>query len=148
MSEMLGNQYFMARNFAAAHAEFEGVLLKDPCNNLVIKKQIICYAQIGKIHKALTLFHNLIETDIDIILNTDPINDDCPCPEIIRQMNDRSIDLLEKEENLRLGILWLYCDIKKSIQYFKIASLDNKESTLIKSVLNKLQQYQLSAVRK
>lgn len=148
MSEMLGNQYFMARNFVAAHAEFEGVLLKDPCNKLVGKKQIICYTQIGEIKKALTLFRNLIDTDIKLITNTDPINDDCPCPEIIHQMKSNSPAYIDNEKNIMLGILWLYCDINESIRYFKMASKEQKEDASVQSILNKLQQYQLSVARK
>ena len=147
MSEMLGNQYFMARNYAAAHNEFERVLLKDPCNKLVTKKQIICYTQIGEIQKALTLFHYLVKTDIELIVDTDEIHDDCPCPEIIEQMNNSHASLFGKEEHLRLAILWLYCDINESINYFKISAQEYKESALIKSILNKLQHYKTSAER-
>ena len=84
----------------------------------------------------IEIFLGLIKEDIDFIINTDPIDDDCPCSELIFDMEKKL------EENVSsvdfqsiLGMLSLYCDISKSIDYFQYAqSLDPDRPTL-KSVL-------------
>ena len=60
MSEMLGNQYFLARNYDGAAHELAGALLKDAKNKFIKRKLIVCYNQIGQIQKALELFLSLI----------------------------------------------------------------------------------------
>ena len=52
MSEMLGNQYFLARTFDKALMQFERVIDKEPENEKVKKKLIICYCEVGKVEKA------------------------------------------------------------------------------------------------
>ena len=122
MSEMLGNQYFLARNYASAAKNLQYALDIEPLNKQVRKKLVICYSQIGEIQKALTIFHNLILEDIDSIIDTDPIGDDCPCPELVTHYGT----ILSYEENstdlkIMLGMLWLYCDVEKSLSFFKSA---------------------------
>lgn len=120
MSEMLGNKYFYSRDYLKATETLEQVLLKNPNNKNVSKKLIICYSQIGKIDKALNLFYDTIQKDIDHIICTDPESDDCPCPELVRHygnilpFEDNSIDL-----KIMLGMLWLFCDIEKSYSFFQ-----------------------------
>jgi len=46
MSEMLGNQYFLARTFDKALVQFEEVIKKEPENEKVKKKLIICYCEV------------------------------------------------------------------------------------------------------
>ena len=58
----------------------------DPLNKPVRKKLVICYLQIGEIQKALNIFYNLITEDIDCIINTDPVSDDCPCPDLVKAL--------------------------------------------------------------
>jgi pentatricopeptide repeat protein len=119
MSEMLGNQYFLARNYVRAASELFKALKTDIRNKAIRKKLIICYSQIGEIEKALDMFISLIKEDVDCVINTDPISDDCPCPELVYDMeqklenNKKSMDF-----NLILGMLWLYCNVEKSIFYF------------------------------
>jgi Tfp pilus assembly protein PilF len=50
MNEMLGNQYFMARNYLGAANVFQEVLKEDPSNINARKKLIIAFTQIGKYH--------------------------------------------------------------------------------------------------
>ena len=121
MSEMLGNQYFMARNYSAAEKEFEDCLSKYPDNKSVRKKLIVCYTQSNKLQLALDFFYNLIKEDIDFIVNTDHVEDDCPCPELIHKIEDsNNYDPNSKEYFTMLGIIWLYCNIEKSIENFEI----------------------------
>ncbi|NIV98549.1 tetratricopeptide repeat protein, partial [Candidatus Saccharibacteria bacterium] len=122
MHEMLGNQLFLVRNYTRAAETLEKALRKKPKDKAIRRKLIVCYTQIGEVKKALQLFMSLANEDIDFIINIDPIEDDCPCPEIVYDMeaqldqNQNSVDF-----QLNLGMLWLFCDIHKSIAYFKQA---------------------------
>ena len=119
MNEMLGNQYFIARNFLAAQHYLEEALIKDPNNKFISRKLIICHAQTGRISESFKLFKNIIETDIEFIVNIDLLDEDCPCPEILKliesqkELNESSVDY-----KLMLGIIWLFCDINNSKKYF------------------------------
>jgi tetratricopeptide (TPR) repeat protein len=122
MNEMLGNQYFMARNYLGAANAFQEVLKEDPSNIIARKKLIIAFTQIGKYTQAVDLFTKFISENIDRILETDPIKDDCPCPELVHNLEHLSTHGSESFTTYEtLGILWLYCDINKSIEYFKKA---------------------------
>ncbi len=119
MSEMLGNQYFMARNYSAAQQQLEEVILKDPLNKTAKKKLIVCYTQTGKVKDAIRFFNDLISEDIEIVVNTHPIDDDCPCPELVEKIEGQKLANSDSADyHLILGIIWLYCDINKSIDYF------------------------------
>ena len=141
MNEMLGNQYFMARNYLGAANAFQEVLKEDPSNINARKKLIIAFTQIGKFTQAVDLFTKFISENIDSILETDPIKDDCPCPELVHNLEHLtthgSVSFTTYET---LGVLWLYCDINKSIEYFnKALSLKPKDDIVngILILLNK-----------
>lgn len=132
MSEMLGNQYFLARNYARAASELNSALKSDIRSKPIRRKLIICYTQIDEIDKALDMFISLIKEDVDFVINTDPISDDCPCPELVYDMEQKwdnskkSIDF-----NLILGMLWLYCNIEKSVYYFnRVLQIDSNFSKI------------------
>ena len=84
-SEMLGNQYFIARKYERAAISLREALLANPHNNAAKKKLILCYTQLGEVKKALHLFNELIEDDIDLIINTGIEEDYCPCPDLIKK---------------------------------------------------------------
>lgn len=118
-SEMLGNQYFLSRNYEKAASNLQFVVSNEPLNKSARKKLVICYSQIGQIKSAFDIFYSLVKEDINFIADTDPIADDCPCPELV----DRYGKYLPFEENsidlrLMLGMLWLYCDATKSLNFF------------------------------
>jgi pentatricopeptide repeat protein len=142
MSEMLGNQYFMARNYSAAQKEFEEVLLKYPENRPAKKKLVVCYTQTGKVKEAFAYFSELIKENIECIVKTDPIKDDCPCPELVEKLEPKNKSEVDSYEyNLIMGILWLYCDIHHSKHYFsKLKEMDpaNKE---VESVCLEIENY-------
>src|SRR5574340_573758 len=108
MSEMLGNQYFLSRKYCEALRELEESLLKNPSNKSIKKKLIICYVMAGKVYTALELFEQLITEDIYFIINTDPILDDCPCPEIIYEIENSSVyvDVKERRQNNEQKIIF------------------------------------------
>ncbi len=122
MSEMLGNQYFMARNFSAAQKELEGSLIKYPNSKPIKKRLIICYTQTEKLNVALRLFLDLITEDIEFIVKTDPERDDCPCPELIKLLEEqKDLNSNSLDYHLASGILWFYCDVNNSLNFFKKA---------------------------
>ncbi|MCF8267856.1 MAG: tetratricopeptide repeat protein [Ignavibacteriales bacterium] len=134
MSEMLGNQLFMIRNYSEAEKIFEEILNRYPQNKQVRKKLIICYTQTGKISRAFELFLSLISEDINIILNTNPVEDDCPCPELVYD-TEHLTNEDDPEANLRLGILYLYCDATYSVKYFEKSLKSGYMSDRVKSAL-------------
>ena len=119
MSEMLGNQYFMARNYAEAERELEPVYSIDPSSKPVRRKLIICYTQNGNLEKALDVFHSLVKDDLQFIIDADPVQDDCPCEELISDINNSSRIENSFNFNLTHAIIWLYCDVKKSLEYLE-----------------------------
>ena len=144
MSEMLGNQFFLARNYAAAAEQLEEALTNDPLNKPMRKKIIICLNEIGEIRKAVEHFISLIKEDADCIINTDPVADDCPCPELVYEAekflhnNQESVDF-----TLRLGMLWLYCDVEESMHYFQKANKLSPHDGDIKAILTLLKSKQI-----
>ena len=142
MSEMLGNQYFLARTFAKALTQFEQVIEKEPDNEKVKKKLIICYCEVGKVDKALNLFKSVIQTNIDLIAKTDIVDEDCPCPDLIKrlkwyeQITNSSFDF-----NCIVGILNLYCDVEDSCLYFSKALQQQPADELIKSIFDMISSY-------
>jgi hypothetical protein len=139
MSEMLGNQYFMARNYVRASTELEKALLSSPTSKPVRCKLIICYAQTGNLEKSFDLFISLCHEDVDFIIGMDSIEDDCPCPDILPELekdfkqNKNSFDFL-----ITLGILSLYCEFSKSINYFSMAHKLDKNNSKVKYILSLL----------
>ena len=137
MSEMLGNQYFMSRKYSEAKHIFEKCIAKGTSNNIIRKRLVICYTQTNEIYKALSLFHEILKDNIEIITDTHPIIDDCPCPELVYNL-EKTVpgQEIELERNILLGILWLYCSIDNSIKYFSIAKSLSPSNTTIHSIHN------------
>lgn len=136
---MLGNQYFMGRRYYEAKNEFEAEIAKHPYNLVVKKKLIICYTQTNQIAEALNLFHEVALKDISLIINTDPVKDDCPCPELVEKLKSSDIKFSDKYEKYIVnGMIWLYCDMQNSLMYFKKAKelkpLDNRVKTIVNSI--------------
>ncbi len=136
IGEMLGNQYFLARKYSDAVENLEHALVSNPMNKAAKKKLIICYTQVGKIRRALNVFKELIEEDIDIIINTDLKEDACPCNELVTKYGS----ILPYENNstdlkIMLAILWLYCDVQKSLSFFHALIDENIENEKISSIV-------------
>jgi tetratricopeptide (TPR) repeat protein len=120
MSEMLANQYFMARKYDDAVPLFERLVSKNPQNLRVKKKLVICYTQTGQIERAVALVLELLRRSPRVILDTDIDSEDCPCPELTERMERRLQGTQPTVTDLnQLGILYLYCDLEASLQYFQ-----------------------------
>jgi tetratricopeptide (TPR) repeat protein len=136
-SEMLGNKYFLARNYKGAAENFQHTLQTDPINKAIRKKLIICYTQIGQIQKAFDNFYKLVKEDIYFVIETDLVAEDCPCPELI----DKYGTVLPYESGssdmkLMLAMLWLYCSVTKSLEFFQQVLLENTGDYRIKEVVS------------
>ncbi|MDX1702296.1 MAG: hypothetical protein R3250_16835 [Melioribacteraceae bacterium] len=136
MNEMLGNQYFMARNYMKAATVFSDVLKEDPDNTNANKKLIISLTQIGKYTQAVDQFFYFIHEHVDAIIETDPEKDDCPCPDLVKNLEHLTRHGSESFTTYEtLGILWLYCDLHKSIEYFQKAAELKPSDEQVKSIL-------------
>jgi hypothetical protein len=142
MSEMLGNQYFMGRKYPEAQNEFEAEIIKQPENLFLQKRLIICYTQTGTFSKAYNLFLSLIQKDIEFLSDSDPIRDDCPCPELVTQM-ESSVDLYDTDYKKEIisGILWSYCDIHNAKIHFMNASVIHPDDYELKTIIKFIDSY-------
>ncbi len=139
MSEMLGNRYFLARQFDKAIPCLEEALQRNPDGYKIKKKLILCYIEVGQVERAFTYFHALVHYDPRVIIDTDAYYDDCPCCELIpnwerkRKQGAESVDIVKI-----LGMLYLYCDLDKAIQLFNelLEQVDNPVK--INSILTQL----------
>lgn len=146
MSEMLANHYFQNRKFITAAPLLEKAL-KNSNDDCLKKKLIICYAETGRISEAFNLFRSLIRTNIKIILDTNTADEDCPCQDLIFQMeNSFYSNDLDFTNLLQLGMLWLFCDKETSLNYFRKAlnvQPDNNEIIDTISIIKKYNQSQM-----
>lgn len=138
MSEMIGNQYFLVGRFCDAISELEKALAADPLNNHIKKKLIICYIKTNEIEKAFNMFNQIIKQDIYYLLESNHINDKCSCSEIIYELENTNIIKDQNQNNLALGMMWLFFNAKNSINYFqKVKGVES-----IKPVINLIENSQ------
>ena len=138
---MLGNKYFLARNYKGAAANFQHTLQNDPINKSIRKKLIICYTQTGQFQKAFENFYMLAKENVNFIIDTDIVADDCPCPELIEKYgNVLPYENDSYEMKLMLAMLWLYCDAKKSLEFFKGILVENSGDPRIKEITSLIEE--------
>jgi len=136
MSEMLGNRYFLARQFDNAIPYLEEALAQNPSGEKLKKKLVICYIQTGRIERAFTLFYELVQSNPKVIIETDAYWDDCPCGELIPIWEKKVDENRNSHEYLiTLGMLNLYCNLEKSRLYFNQAIPFADNPAKIQSVL-------------
>jgi tetratricopeptide (TPR) repeat protein len=136
-SEMLGNKHFLARNYENAALNFQATLNSDPVNKSARKKIIICYTQIGKIREAFENFYLLVKEDIEFIIDTDMIADDCPCAELTEKYGN--VFPYQKESSdlkLMLAMLWLYCSVNQSLNFFKQILVEDPENLRVQEIIS------------
>lgn len=121
MSEMLGNHYYLSRNYAQAIDAFSKTFNSNFPSH-ILKKLIICHITQGNIKTAKEYFLKVINDNPLIIIKTDVIDEDCPCPDIIDKLENNFHPPASLDDLISLGILWLYCDLDKSVDYFKQAN--------------------------
>ena len=145
MSEMLGNQYFLVRNFEKALQQYEKAAEEGHVNEKIRKKMIICYCEVGNVDAALSLFEQVVTENIDLIIQTDIVTEDCPCPELLERMKwYEKIATNSFDFNCLIGMLNLYCDIDESLKYF-LKSQDLQPADLrVSRILKLIRAYQKS----
>jgi tetratricopeptide (TPR) repeat protein len=142
MSEMLGNRYFLIRDYPRAAGALEKALVKDPANKAIERKLIVCYTQTGEIKKALEIFLSLAYKDLEFIVNTSLFDDDCPCAGLVFEMENMLFNNVNSLEfHLKLAMLWLYCDIEKSLYYFALAQRLAPDNRIIKQIITLLKNH-------
>ena len=143
MHEMLGNQYFLARNYRKAAEKLE-LALSDETDNLDIqRKLIICYTQIEKGDAALLMLSRLLEKNYAFVVNTDPVEDDCPCPELVEEMEAQLRAEAEDAEKLAvLGTLWLYCDAGKALAYFQRSVQREANNPIVNKIVTTIKTHE------
>ena len=142
MSEMLGNQYFLSRNFDKAVHHLEDALAIEPDNGKVKKKLVICYCETGHVQSALELFDKITSTNIELIAETDIVQEDCPCPEILERMRwYEQVAANSLDFHCIMGMLNLYCNIDDSLAAFGRALEINPENDLIKKLVTRISDY-------
>ncbi|HMN48888.1 MAG TPA: hypothetical protein PKD67_07135 [Ignavibacteriaceae bacterium] len=142
MSEMLGNHYFQLKNYLLAEHTYEKLSSKELSEPKILKRLIICYTQTYKLEKALKLFLQLIENDINTIIRTKQDEEFCPCNELISQIEKGDFKYENKFQTyIALGILWMYCNYKTSLTYFKMAINEVPANLLIKKAITVIENY-------
>jgi tetratricopeptide (TPR) repeat protein len=115
MSLMLGNRYFLDRDYARAVPLLEAALAETPDAPRVLKRLVISYVQLEDFELALERLERVLTTSPRTVIDTDPDEEDCPCPALCAALERRlspgpaSYPIL-----LGLGILELYCDLQRA----------------------------------
>jgi len=139
MHEMLGNHHFLLRDYVLALAHYEAVLSQGKSSIPVRKRAIVCYIQTRQVDEALPLFADLIAEDIGCIIGRDNEQEGCPCPEIIQEYESRMADIPSQHDLIAMGMLWLYCEPHKSLEWFERAiqqEPDNPYLTTVVTILS------------
>ena len=135
MHEMLGNHHFLLRDYVQALAHYEVVLSKGMASTFLRKRAIVCYIQTRQVDQALPLFANLIAEDIGCIIGHDNEQEGCPCPEIIQEYESRMTGSPSQNDLTAMGMLWLYCESKQSLQWFDRAVQQEPHNPYLKSLV-------------
>ncbi|MBN2008716.1 hypothetical protein JW960_05180 [candidate division KSB1 bacterium] len=147
MSEMLANQYFMARKYKQACDLFEQEIARGVTNKSIRSKLIICYIQAGQVIDAWKIFVGLVAEDVEFIIKLDPIRDDCPCPDLVFELGN---GVIKNQNNadyyLTSGMIWLYCDAKKSLTYLKDALAIDPQNQTIAGTISIINSYVCNSV--
>lgn len=142
MSEMLGNHYFQLKDYSLAEHTYEKLSSRELSELKILKRLIICYTQTDKLEKALKLFIQLIESDINTIIRTDSNEEFCPCNNLILSIENGNIKYENEFQTFTvLGILWLYCNYKTSLKYFKMAIDEEPTNELLQKAIKLIENY-------
>ena len=132
---MLANQYFIARNFQKAIPLLENELQINTDNLKLKKRLIICLSQVGRFKDCLQLFLETIDKDPFEIINTDIYSEDCPCPKITDDLKKHWNSEISTDYYNILGVLYLYCDVHKSIDSFEKSLAISNKQTMVNSII-------------
>lgn len=140
MNEMLGNYYFLIRNYEAAIKAFE-TAFSDKLPDKIIKKLIICHLVNDNFETAKLLFSKLLANNPQILIKTDIKKEDCPCPELISDYESKITKNSTVFDFIRLAILWIYCDAEISLNYFQRAKEITPENNFVDETIKKIKSF-------
>ena len=83
----------------------------------------------------------LVKEDVNFIIETNIVADDCPCPELIEKYG--SVLPYENDSfdmKLMLAMLWLYCDAKKSLEFFKRILVEKPGDSRAKEIVSTIER--------
>lgn len=107
------------------------------------KRLVICYCETGHVKSALELFDKITRNNIELIAETNVVQEDCPCPEILERMRwYEQVAANSFDFHSIMGMLNLYCNIDDSLAAFGRALDLNPENELIKKLINRIIAYQ------
>jgi tetratricopeptide (TPR) repeat protein len=147
MHEMLGNHHFLLKDYVLALAHYEAVLSEEKASTAVRKRAIVCYIQTHQVDEALPLFADLIAEDIRCIIGHDNEKEGCPCPEIIQEYESRMTGSPSQNDLTAMGMLWLYCEPNKSLQWFDRALQQDPNNPYLSSIFTTLANANISSAQ-
>ena len=117
MTLMLGNRYFLDRDYERAVPLLEAAVDDDPECLSARKKLVIAHVQMGNVDTALVHFEFVLRRAPRLIIDTNAEVEDCPCPSLCAVMESRLADAQDPFPVLvSLGVLETYCDLVKARQ--------------------------------
>ena len=136
MCEMLGNHFFLLKEYDNAKHIYERLLNSSKFNISIKIKLILCLIAIRKIKKAFSIFYDLIMNNSWILLNSDFVINKSICNELIYSTK-KNINNFKKNSDifLVLGMLYAFVDTNFSIKYFKVLKNISKNKTKYKNLI-------------
>ncbi len=142
MSEMLGNHYFQVRKYILAEQVYENLPSDELLNIKILKKLIICYTQTNKLDKAINLLYEMIEKDVAKFYSENINLDDCPCNDLIFSIESGEIKYSNDFKRYStLAILWMFCNYKTSLNYFRMALEEDPTQETLQKILQIIKNY-------
>lgn len=139
MLEMLANNYFIIRNYAKAKEVFLQLPESLREDSRVLKKLVLCEIFLSRPYNALGYLLSILRRDPAIIVKTDIDTEDCPCRDLIIELEERTgYGEGDERKTLSLAMLWLYCDLDRAVKYlYMIPEGDGKPGILeFKYIIN------------
>lgn len=122
MSLMLGNRYFLDRDYARAVPLLEAARAETPEAARVLKRLVIAYVQLEELELALDRLELVLSRSPRAVIDTDPDEEDCPCPALCAAFERRlGSGPATYSVVLGLGILELYCDLQRARRHLRQA---------------------------
>jgi tetratricopeptide (TPR) repeat protein len=136
MEKMLGNQYFMARNFKEAFQYLARAHARAPGDIAVLRNLVICEVVVGRLPGALNHLLALLHAAPQVLHEGCLDVDGCPCPDILTQWSIHPPNELSQSAYLlSMGILALFCDRELAKAYLRQAQrLDPGNKALAEAI--------------
>lgn len=137
---MLGNHYFLSRNYLQAIDAYTNAFGYNYPQE-VQKKIIICHIAQRNIKIAQHYFLKILRENPLIIINNKIKEEDCPCPELVESLEKNFNSSRSTDDIINLGMLWLFRDMDKSLKYFEEAQEIEPENKFLNDVIGHINKY-------